>query len=194
MNKILTVCVVALSLAGCREARALRPEDSAAHVNVKPSPKVALSDINLASIGRIAPKGRVQDKEDNQLPVVDQLLEHGKEAIPFLISRLEDETEIEKRVLDYWSEVRVGDVALVILTDFFTDKSWERTTIPGVGWDEFLGGKHDGSVTGEDRLRDYVDSRGRKEIKERWLRIWEKHKENIIWDDEERCFVTQNAN
>ena len=73
----------------------------------------------------------------NNLPIVSTLIAHGKESIPYLISKLDDDTKIEGHVIDYWSEVRVGDVALVILTDFFTDGSWQHTTIPGVSWDEF---------------------------------------------------------
>src|SRR5688500_7495724 len=99
---------------------------------------VPVSDISLASIGSIAPKGRVQDGEYNDLAVVKRLIQQGKEAIPYLISKLDDETRIEGHVMDYWSEVRVADVALIILTDFFTDSSWQNTTVPGVGWDELL--------------------------------------------------------
>ncbi|HEY0098446.1 MAG TPA: hypothetical protein VGB76_05785 [Pyrinomonadaceae bacterium] len=172
----------------------MRLEALNAPVNGSPAPQTRLSEINLAAIGRIAPKGRVQDREYNQLPVVEQLLAQGRESVPYLINRLEDETKIEARVLDYWSEVRVGDVALIILTDFFTDKSRQRTTIPGVGWDEFLGGGNDASLTGEDRLRHYIEVRGRKSIKERWQQAWEQHKKNIYWDNAERCFISKSTN
>jgi pseudouridine-5'-phosphate glycosidase len=50
-------------------------------------------------MGHIAPKGRIQDTEYNQLPIVEQLTAHGKESIPFLISKLEDETKIEGQSL-----------------------------------------------------------------------------------------------
>ncbi len=63
-------------------------------------------------MGRIAPKSRVQDRDYNQLPVVEQLIAHGKESIPFLISKLDDETKIVGHVIDYWNQVYVGDVAL----------------------------------------------------------------------------------
>jgi hypothetical protein len=64
----------------------------------------------------------------------------------------------------------------------------------GMGWNEFLGGETDVSVTGEERLRNYIARRGRKSIRERWLRVWEQHKDTIFWDTEERCFVSKNAN
>jgi hypothetical protein len=194
MKKALIACIATLSLVSCGRADAVRLEESNASINSSPAPRTRLSEINLAAIGRIAPKGRVQDREYNQLPVVEGLIAHGKESIPYLISQLDDETKIEGQVQDYWSEVRVGDVALVILIDFFTDKSWQRTTISGVGWDEFLGGENDASLTGEERLRNYLARRGRKSIKERWQQIWAQHKESIFWDDEERCFVSKNTN
>lgn len=194
MKKTLMVCLITLSLAGCNRADAVRLERATAPDNAAPSPKTPLTEINLAAIGRIAPKGRVQDREYNQLPVIEQLLAHGKESIPYLVSQLADETKIEGHVQDYWSEVRVGDVALIILTDFFTDKSWKHTTIPGVGWDEFLGGGNNARLTGDDRLRNYIALRGRKSIKERWQRVWERHGENIRWDDEERCFISKSTN
>jgi hypothetical protein len=194
MNKTLIACIAVLSLTSCGQAGAVRSVDANALINVLPSPETRLADINLAAIERIASKGRVQDREYNQSQVVDQLLAHGKASIPYLISKLEDETKLEGHVKDYWSDVRVGDVAFIILTDFFTDASWKGTTIPGVGWNEFLGGGDDMSLTGEQRLRNYIALRGRKSIKERWLQIWEKHRENIIWDDEERRFVSKTSN
>jgi hypothetical protein len=194
MNNTLIACIAALPLMSCGQAGAVRPADSTALTSVSPSPETRLADINLAAIERIAPKGRVQDREYNQSQVVEQLLAHGKESVPYLISRLEDETKLKKHVLDYRTDARVGDVALIILTDFFTDASWKGTTIPGVGWNEFLGGGDDMSLTGEQRLRNYIALRGRKSIKERWLQVWEKHREHIIWDDEERCFIAKSSN
>jgi hypothetical protein len=148
----------------------------------------SVSDVNLAKIGPVAPKGRVQDRDYNDLPVVDSLLQRGKESIPFLISKLDDETTIHSHVFDYWSEVRVGDVALVILTDFFLDSSWQKTTIPGVGWNDLLEGGSDRSLTGEQVLRNYISKHGRKAIKERWQKIWVEYRDRLSWDENERCF------
>ena len=194
MKKASIACIVMLSLLGCGRAEVAGLQDSTAQLNVSPAPRVRPAEINLAAIGRIAPKGRVQDSEYNRSPVVEQLIAQGKESVPYLINRLEDETKIEGHVLDYWSDVRVGDVAFIILTNFFTDASWKRTTIPGVGREEFLGGGNDPSLTGEQRLRNYIDRRGRKSIKKRWLQVWEQHRESIFWDNEERCFISKNTN
>jgi hypothetical protein len=147
-----------------------------------------LTEIDLATVGAIAPKGRVQDAEYNHLPLVDQLIAHGRESIPYLISKLDDETKIEGYVVDFWNEVRVADVALIILTDFFTDHTWQNTTVPGVGWDQFLKRGANSSITAEQVLRNYISKHGRSKIKERWQQIWEKYRHQIGWDETERCF------
>ena len=116
--------------------------------HVKPDGKgesltTRLTDINLATIGALAPKGRVQDTEYNRLPLVDQLIAHGKDSIPFLISKLNDETKVT------------------------------GTTIAGVGWRKFLERGSNNDLTGEQVLRNYISRHGRGKIKKRWQKIWE---------------------
>lgn len=187
MNKLFLLLALLL-LASCR-AGTVAPERSVA---VQPagtrSPVRSLAEINLADIDAIAPKGRVQDADYNRSPVVEALLAHGKESIPYLISKLDDETKLDRHVVNHWYEVRIGDVALIILTDFFTDRSWQDTTIPSVGWDEFLERANDRNLTGEQVLRNYIGRHGRLNIKTRWQRIWETHQKEIFWDETERCF------
>ena len=147
---------------------------------------------DLSKIGYISPKGRVQDGEYNESPELKHLIARGKESIPQLIGELDNETKIEGQVLDYWSEVRVGDVALIILTDYFTDSSWQRTTIAGVGWDEFLERGSKTNLTGEQVLRNYIAKHGRDKIKARWQEIWTRDGDRIFWDDGEHCFKLRN--
>src|SRR5687768_12073879 len=131
VNKLLLILVLSV-LTGCSRGPAAtitQPVKQESGASVVP-----LSEINLAAIGSIAPKGRVQDRDYNDLPVVTSLIAHRNESIPYLISKLEDETKIEGHTIDYWSEVRVGDLALIILTNFFTDRR-RNATIPGVNWD-----------------------------------------------------------
>jgi hypothetical protein len=159
-----------------------------------PTSKIPLSEIDLATIGHIAPKGRVQDREYNELLVVDQLLAHGKESIPFLISKLDDKTKIydskpqQQPILDFWYQTYVGDVALVILTDFFLDKNWEKSTIQGMDWDGFLDRGTDRNITGEELLRRYIRIHGRRGIKQRWEQVWERYEKQIFWDEADSCF------
>ena len=187
-NLILLLLIVGLSIVtGCS-----RPPSAKITEQLPASPEppafVPLSEINLAAIGSTAPKGRLQDRYYNNLPIVSTLIAHGKESIPYLISKLDDDTKIEGHVIDYWSEVRVGDVALVILTDFFTDGSWQHTTIPGVSWDEFLERGANRDLTAEQVLRNYISRHGRKEIQARWQKIWGEYRLRLVWDENERCF------
>jgi hypothetical protein len=150
-------------------------------------PQSVNPEIDLSQIGHISSKGRIQDREYNQLPIVKQLLKREKHAIPYLISKLTDETRLRAGTLDFWHKVTVGDIALIILTDLFTHSSWEKTTIPGVAWDEILERKNY-ALTSEEVLRDFISKHGRQAIKTKWLRIWNSYKERLYWDEAERCF------
>src|SRR6185436_5895821 len=57
-------------------------------------PTKPLDQIDISKIGRIASKGRVQDLDYNKLEVVADLIDNGKDCIPYLISKLEDETKL----------------------------------------------------------------------------------------------------
>jgi hypothetical protein len=152
-----------------------------------------VSKIDLTKIGHIAPKGRVQDRDYNRLEVVDQLIGMGTSCIPYLISKLEDERRLRGDVADYWVKVTVGDIAFILLIDFFTDSSWEKPTIPGLGWNQFLEVGPNAVLTGEQYLRRFIAKHGRKGIKAKWQRIWLRHKSLLYWDDGERCFKVKKS-
>ena len=151
-----------------------------------------LSNINLSKIGHIAPKGRVQDEDYNQLKLVEDLISNGKESIPFLINKLDDKTKIDDQVMDYWGEIRVGDVAFIILTNFFETTDWQHSTISGVGWNEFLGCTNS-NVPAYNCYSDYVKKNGRKKIKARWQKIWEENRDKIYWDETDKCFKMKSV-
>jgi len=160
-------------------------------------PKKALNRIDLSAIKHIA-KGRAQDgtlEGENfaKLSIADDLLAHGKDSIPFLISKLDDETKMNRGVVDFWYEAYVGDVALIILIDFFTRNDEFTSTIPGFSWDDFLERGNDRDSMGEQILRNYIEKHGRKRIKERWQKMWEQNKENIYWDETDRCFKIKKS-
>lgn len=157
------------------------------------SPKKDLNEIDLTTIKHIVPKGRAQDgiledEDFRKLSIADDLIAHGKYSIPFLITKLDDETEMKRQTIDFWYEVYVGDVALIILNDFFTRDDGTTSTIPGFSWDEFLERGNDKDSMGEQILRNYIEKHGRKNIKERWQKMWDDNKENIFWDKTEKCF------
>ena len=83
-------------------------------------------------------------------------------------------------------------MALLIPTDFFTDGSWQKTTIAGLGWDEFLE-RDKSDLSSEQVLRKYIANHGRKKIKERWQEIWTQHRDRLFWDESERCFKERSS-
>ena len=191
MNKL--VLIGLLVFTGCGVTSAPAPVKTATPETVRQDlPTVPLSQIDLSKIGAVTPKGRVQDRDYNNLPVVENLIAHGREAVPFLIGKLDDEAEIKDHVFDYWSDVRVGDVAFVILTDFFTDATWQKTTIPGVGYDMFLG-RTNPNITGEGVMRNYIAKHGRHDITTRWRAIWAQYQERVYWDENDRCFKLRDS-
>lgn len=185
--------VLGLTLSVCGSKAPVNSE-RAAQVGSAATSKatIPLSEIDLSQIDRVAPKGRVQDKDYNDLVVIDELLAHGNDAIPFLISKLEDDTKIDHHVFDYWpGPVTVGDVAYVILMDFTTDSSWTRDTIPGADRESILG-RYDRNLPGVERLARFVEKHGRKPVRQAWEKIWAAQKDQIIWDERERCFTLRN--
>jgi hypothetical protein len=143
--------------------------------------------VDLTQIGHIASKGRVQDADYNRLPEVDALIQAGAAAIPFLVQSLEDETEIQHSVVDFWPRVRVGDVALIILCDFFKTSDWTRSTIPGLSWDTLLERPDRGAASWE-VLGGFLAKHGRRGLRNKVESILEPYQGRLSWDATERCF------
>lgn len=144
--------------------------------------------IDLRKIGHIASNGRVQDKENNpNLPVIDQLIAAGPEAIPFLVSKLEDSTVIRTKVLDSWPKVCVGDVAWFILYDFFTDKNLV-STLPDPGLFAIVSGEDQGQQ-GWKSWASVVRKYGRAGIRKGVQAILKPYQEKFLWNPVERCFI-----
>jgi hypothetical protein len=145
-------------------------------------------EIDLLRIERIASKGRMQDRQYNfqNQEIIEKLIKYGKASIPFLIEKLDDKSKLPGHVIDYWSEVTVADIAMILLTDLFTDSSWEKTTIPEAQWTYIIG---DDEKSGffERRTR-FIERYGRKSIKNKWEKTWKKYQNRIYWDEKERCF------
>jgi hypothetical protein len=187
MNKLLLIGLFVFT--GCGVTSSSAPVETRTPETARQNlPTVPLSQIDLSKIGAVTPKGRVQDRDYNNLAVVENLIAHGTEAVPFLIGKLDDQTLVKDHVFDYWYDVRIGDVAFVILTDFFTDATWRKTTIPGVGYDTFLE-RRNPNITAEQVLRNYIARHGRNEITKRWRVIWAQYKARVCWDGNERCLI-----
>ncbi len=162
------------------------PQQQSIDLSKKQSPPPQ-RPIDLSQIPHLQPKGRVQDKDYNQIEIIDQLIAMQMQAIPFLIDKLTDETEIKHPAADFWYQVMVGDVAFIILTDFFTDSSGTKTTVPGVSWDAMLERKSQ-DMPAEELLRKFIAQHGRKSLQEKWIKIWNENQNKLDWDEKERCF------
>lgn len=152
-----------------------------------PAPAQKLA-VDLRKIGHIAPNGRVQDKGNNpNLPVIDSLIKAGPDAIPFLVSKLEDSTVIRTKVLDSWPKVRVGDVAWFILYDFFTDRSLV-STLPDPGLFAIVGSADQGQP-GWKSWASLVRKSGRAGIRKGVEAILKPYQGKFLWNSVERCFI-----
>ena len=182
---ILTALLV---IAACGDDRV--PVVAEPTITSEPTPKPVLELLDLTETPPLT-KGRFQDGETadgrpNHL--AKAIVAQGKNAIPFLIGKLDDETELPRPVTNFWYRQFVGDVALIILIDLFQDRSEVNSTIPGFGWDEFLERGGDGTLMGEEVLRRYIRKHGRKTIKQRWQKMWDQNKDKIFWDERCYCF------
>src|SRR5436309_4862774 len=143
--------------------------------------------VDLRLIVHIASKGRIQDKTYNpNLPVVDALIDSGPAAIPFLLAKVEDETLIEPPVLDLWPRVRVGDVALLLLSDLFA-RSDGRSTVAGLSWDGILE-RRNPDASAWTLLDDFVAKHGRVGVRRRAEAILTPYHGRFAWEAHERCF------
>lgn len=189
--KVMVFCFIAAASACATtpsvERQAPEPASNAAAAVVKS--KKPLEQIDISKIGHIAPKGRVQDLDYNKLEVVDDLIANGKECIPYLISKLDDETKLDVHVMDYWNDVTVAEIALVILSDFSLDSTWRKETIPGMSWTGLARGICTDKMTSIQCLSSMQEKYGRKGIKAKWQAVWDKHKSEIYWDEQERAFA-----
>ena len=144
--------------------------------------------VDLTRIGHISSKGRVQDSQYNNLPVVNSLIQAGPAAIPFLVGKLDDDTEIREDVLDFWPRVTVGDVALVILCDLFRTADWKASTVPGLEWDALLE-RTDPEAPGWVVLQNFLAHHGRRGLRERVEELLKPYEGSLAWDANERCFM-----
>jgi hypothetical protein len=161
---------------------------------VSPSGPQGTKRFDLAKIRETpgcAAKGRLQDRGYNDSKVVEQIIRGGKDSIPILISQLTEEKRIHPPVFCFWNETTTGDVAFVMLTDLFTDSTWTKATIPEASWDALLDPAPD--TPGIYQLSIHVRKYGRKSVQKKWKEIWEKYKDQVVWDPRERCFKLKSS-
>jgi len=145
---------------------------------------------DLMEIKHISAKGRVQDKKYNPgSPIIDELIKNGKTSIPFLIERLKSKKTYGPGVLDFWPYVEERHVALIILTDFFLDSSWKKSTAPDMCFNYLL------SVNREypdlaiwSIFYDHFSPDDWNLLINKWDYFGEINKDKIYWDSKDRFF------
>jgi hypothetical protein len=191
---ILTLCLVATN---CRAGKEMKEADELDKKSLEMANAILkspenpvekkVSGIDLSKIGHIASQGRVQDREYNRLEIIDQLMMNPRESVPYLIGKLDDETEINGPVMDFWPRVTVGDVALVILTDFMTNPAGKVN--PGFSWEELFDAKRDLKISAEQYLRHQLARHSRRWLKQRWEATWAIYRDRLIWVEQYRSFL-----
>ena len=151
---------------------------------------IAVAHPDLMEIKHISAKGRVQDKKYNpHCPIIDELIRRGNSSIPFLIERLKGKQAYGPGVLDLWPYVEERHVALIILTDFFLDASWKRSTAPDMCFDSLLAvHKNNPDLAIWDIFREHFGPNEWNSLIMKWNSFWKIYKDKIYWDSEDRFF------
>jgi hypothetical protein len=163
--------------------------DDAAYKRFFANRPKALEKYDLLAIRSLGDEGRVQEAYDSS-GVLERILKDQEAAVPFLIQSLTDARRTPEPVICLWNYTSVGDIAFVILTDLFSDASLQKSTIPGVSWDEMLG-KYDGP--GIYQLHEYLRRHGRKSLQKKWSAVWAAYRDKVVWDSKQRCFVLKSG-
>ncbi|RPI80035.1 MAG: hypothetical protein EHM45_00450 [Desulfobacteraceae bacterium] len=149
---------------------------------------------NLMNIEHINPKGRVQDKEHIlKSPVIDELLKMDKFAIPFLIDKLESKKPLQPGVIDLWYYAEERHLALIILTDFFLDQTWKKSSLPNFCFSALIESKKYPGMPVCEILNEHFDDGQWKSLQQRWLAMWEKNRDRIFWDSEGKFFRIESV-
>ncbi len=120
-------------------------------------------------------------------PQVSAILAMGKEAIPVLIEALESDKPYERPPFDFWPRMTEGDMALVVLSDFFLDPTLRKSTIPELCWDNILE-RDSAGISASDLLDRFVKAHGRAELARRWRQAWMQYGSESRWDSAGRFF------
>jgi hypothetical protein len=147
---------------------------------------------DLAKIGFIVngrqvceDKGRLQDYPSK---VMDQIIGAGTESVPILIHMITDLRAIKTKepIICYWYGMTVGDAALCVLSDLFTDAN-DKETIPNSSLASMMDPK-DKDRPVSDQLHLFAQRHGRAVLQGKWRKLWSRYANRVYWDGNGKCF------
>jgi hypothetical protein len=142
----------------------------------------------LAGIDRLPPKGRVQDTDS---VVIERLIDAAQEGLEFLAGKTASDRLYSEdpyhRVVDYWPELREGDLALMIITSLFIGPDGD-TTLPELCWDRFLEREPGEEMAAWDLVERFVDLHGRDLMRDRLREVLAENSGNLVWDEMQRFY------
>jgi hypothetical protein len=77
---------------------------------------------------------------------------------------------------------------MIMLTNLFTDSSWTKTTIPEAEWEYVINYNKKSNMSFSEWVTTFTERHGRKPVKNKWQKTWQKYQDRIYWDEKERCF------
>lgn len=164
-----------------------RPKLDAEPRQQRPAP-FAVNLFKLAS-GPCMSKGRLQDSEfdksKERLEEMHSIMRHGTDSVLALADSLTNSHPVAPMICG-WKGMALGDVALLTLLDLFREPDG-RSTVPELNWDTFLD-RSSPRLSPEQVLRDFVRKHGRRGLREKWDTFWSEHKDEVIWDERDRCY------
>lgn len=145
---------------------------------------------DLMEIKHLPTKPRVQDTYNvGKDAVIDQLLAMGKDAIPFLISRLASKREYKDVPVDLYPQLAEGDMAYFILDDLFTGASGHSgTTVPDLCWNTLMEASTHPGTPAWDLLSRFHQTHSHQYLHDKWAAMWKDNADKIVWDASERYF------
>jgi hypothetical protein len=127
-------------------------------------------------------------------PEMREILKGGKNSIPILINLLTDLRRVEGEPLNcFWTDRTVGTAAFIILLNLFEPANInhiQNSPVPGMTSSDMLNLRGDHTLFDEERQLSKLTAKdSRRELQAKFRRIWNKYKDQVYWDDNERCFL-----
>jgi hypothetical protein len=130
-------------------------------------------------------KGRLQDYPSTMM---DEIIAAGPKSVSILIEMITDPRPLRTKepIICFWYGMTVGDMALCLLADLFSDAS-DKRTVPGSDWSSLMD-PEDKDRAAADQLHLFVKKHGRAALQVKWQKLWARYGDQVYWDSRERCF------